>query len=448
MNSNQINMISNNVNGIQSTKKRTKMIQYFKNKLLPQGVLFLQETHSTESNEASWRDEFNASLFFSHGSSNSCGVLIGFLGQFNVNILNQMCDNKGRILILNATIDAKNFLLINLYNPNTENEQVEVLNTLLTMMKTIDINENTNLLLAGDFDVFFNTNLECSGGNPSFKQKSVAKLIEIIETFNLCDIWRIRNPKTKRFTFRQQHCSGFIQRRLDYIFISNSLQESVLNTEVLPAFLSDHSPVFISYNEMRNIPTGPGFWKFNSSLLNNETFKINLRDFIKNTKSKLNFNDTQLNWELLKYKIRKFIISYSKVIAKEERTRRLKLENTLKFLENNLTDNLKKQQYELLKCELDEIYDKIAEGVRVRSRCQQYEEGEKSNKFFLNLEKVRGSQGKVRKLIVSNHDPQLIEQEIVFFYKSLFKNNIKKTLSEQTNFLDTLQIPKLTSSNT
>ena len=99
-----------------------------------------------------------------------------------------------------------------------------------------------------------------------------------------------------------------------------------------------------------------------------------------------------------------------------------------------------------MKCELDEIYDKIAEGVRVRSRCQQYEEGEKSNKFFLNLEKVRGSQGKVRKLIVSNHeiaDPQLIEQEIVFFYKSLFKNNIKKTLSEQTNFLDTLQIPKL-----
>ena len=63
-----------------------------------------------------------------------------------------MCDNKGRILILNVTIDVKNFVLINLYNPNTENEQVEVLNTLLTMMKTIDINENTNILLAGDFN--------------------------------------------------------------------------------------------------------------------------------------------------------------------------------------------------------------------------------------------------------------------------------------------------------
>ena len=63
MNSNHINMISNNVNGIQSTKKRLKMIQHFKNKLLPQEILFLQETHSTKSNEASWRDEFKATLF-------------------------------------------------------------------------------------------------------------------------------------------------------------------------------------------------------------------------------------------------------------------------------------------------------------------------------------------------------------------------------------------------
>ena len=53
-----------------------------------------------------------------------------------------------------------------------------------------------------------------------------------------------------------------------------------------------------------------------------------------------------------------------------------------------MTDNLKRQQYELLKCELDEIYDKTAEGVKARSRCQEYEEGEKSNKFFLNLGKV------------------------------------------------------------
>ena len=64
---------------------------------------------------------------------------------FDVKVLNQMSNNKGGILILNVTIDAKNFVLINLYNLDTENEKVEVLNTLLTKMRTIEKNENSNL---------------------------------------------------------------------------------------------------------------------------------------------------------------------------------------------------------------------------------------------------------------------------------------------------------------
>ena len=34
---------------------------------------------------------------------------------------------------------------------------------------------------------------------------SIKKIIEIIENFELCDIWRIRNPTKKCFTFRQNH---------------------------------------------------------------------------------------------------------------------------------------------------------------------------------------------------------------------------------------------------
>ena len=135
-------------------------------------------------------------------------------------------------------------------------------------MKSTDIDENWNLLLAGNFNAFLNKNLEFCGDNRPFKQKFVAKMTEIIETFNLFDICRIRNPKRKKFTFRQQRCSGFIQRRLDYIFISKVLQESISNKKVLPTFLSDHSPVLISY-EMKNKPDRPDFWKFSSLLSNN-----------------------------------------------------------------------------------------------------------------------------------------------------------------------------------
>lgn len=50
--------------------------------------------------------------------------------------------------------------------------------------------------------------------------------------------------------------------------------------------------------------------------------------------------------------------------------------------------------------ELEEIIANVADDVRVRSTCQWYKEGEKSNKFFLNLEKQCESQGQIQKVIV------------------------------------------------
>ena len=67
--------------------------------------------------------------------------------------------------------------------------------------------------------------------------------VKNIQNFNLCDIWRIRNPQKKRFTFQQQHKSGFIQRRLEYFFLSNTLLESTNKTDALAGFATDHWPL-------------------------------------------------------------------------------------------------------------------------------------------------------------------------------------------------------------
>ena len=67
----------------------------------------------------------------------------------------------------------------------------------------------------------------------------LGKLIELKKIYDLCDIWRVRNTKPKRFTFTQKHSSGFIQRRLDYMFISKPLQEFVIMTEILTPISAD-----------------------------------------------------------------------------------------------------------------------------------------------------------------------------------------------------------------
>ena len=95
--------------------------------------------------------------------------------------------------------------------------------------------------------------------------------------------------------FQKKHCTGFIKPRLDYVFVSNSLQEFVNNTSILTSLSTDHSPVHLS-------------------------------------------------------------------LSKENKTGNLES-----------SDNLRK--YESLKSGLELIYDHIAAGVRIRSKCLWYEEG-------------------------------------------------------------------------
>ena len=142
---------------------------------------------------------------------------------------------------------------------------------------------------------------------------------------------------------------------------------------------------------------GKGFWKFNSSLIKDQNYITEITKLIRNFSNENEFLfNCRLKWELLKYEVRKFTIKYTKNVAKEKRQQRTNLENQIKELEGKLDEeNLSK--YNSVKNELDKIYDHIAEGTRIRSKCDWYEHGEKLTKFFLNLEKQQGSQNTIKK---------------------------------------------------
>ena len=90
-----LSFITNNVKGIQSMKKRLKLIEYFKSKIMKHRILFLQETHCNSDDEQKWRDNFGGNTFFSHDKRNSCGVLISCIGTHNFVGNNQKTDNDG-----------------------------------------------------------------------------------------------------------------------------------------------------------------------------------------------------------------------------------------------------------------------------------------------------------------------------------------------------------------
>ena len=154
----------------------------------------------------------------------------------------------------------------------------------------------------------------------------------------MCDIWRIRNPNVKRFTFRQNHVSGFIERRLDFFYIP---QEPIIKTDVLASFCTDHLPIFLSL-QLEDMPTqGKGFWKFNNSLTTDVEYIEKMKNQIFESLRILDqdkITDKHLRWEYLKYEIRKFTMNFSKNFVKEENKDRNFLEKELKKLEKNLTN--------------------------------------------------------------------------------------------------------------
>ena len=205
------------------------------------------------------------------------------------------------------------------------------------------------------------------------------------------------------FTFRQKRCTGFIQRRLDDILISNSLLEFVNDTSILTSLSTDHSPVYLSLFKEEHTK-GNGFFKFSSSLIKNSMYVSEVKHLISSFLSNISNMNSQLKWELLKYEIRKFTVDYTKRKATESRKKQVYLESELKKLENNLESSENLTKYESIKSNLKLIYDHFAEGVRLRSKCDWYEQGKKSTKFFLNLEKQQGNQNRIRKLIVNEKE--------------------------------------------
>ena len=141
----------------------------------------MQETHSTLKDEVHWIQEFKGQLFFSHGKSNSYDILICYFGSKKLKIRNKIADKDWWTLILEIKLSNQFITLINLYNPNTESEQLEVLEKLKIMLSTSNLTQDNQIIFAGDFNLFLNSKPERDGVNPLYKNRSVTKLITLKE---------------------------------------------------------------------------------------------------------------------------------------------------------------------------------------------------------------------------------------------------------------------------
>ena len=97
------------------------------------------------------------------------------------------------------------------------------------------------------------------------------------------------------------------------------------------------------------------------------------------------------------------------------------------------------------------IMKKKQNGIKIRSKCNGYELGEKPTKFFLNLEKYCTIQCQVHSVIINQDDvtdQSEINKQIFFFYQPLFLHKVQNQTFKIETYLENIPLPKLTNEQT
>ena len=442
-------LISLNARGIRSFEKRKAVLGW----LLKQKIdlCFLPETYSTKEVENIWKKQWKGQMLFSHGSEHSRGVLILIKNNLEFELISVRSDEEGRFIFLEAFVQDQKFLFVNIYAPNKLSEQTLFFGQIKDELDNSGIDDDCRIIIGGDFNVILDPDLDGFGGKPKLKE-SAKQIGNICLLCNLVDIWRVRNPEIKRFTWRQK--TPIIQRRLDFWLVDNALQEEIEQADIVPSIKSDHSAILLSINGTEEQIHGPSFWKFNVSLLDDKDYVtlINSRYEVWVEEFK-DINDPRLFWDLIKYKIRQGTISYSKCKARERKAKMADLEKKLKNFQVQCDQERMRSlenvnKLEILRTEYDLQYEYIAQGAIIRSRARWYEQGQKSNKYFLNLESSRGKKSTIRKIIREDKslttNLKVIMDELKSFYSNLYQaNSSRGNESLADSFFKNVSIPKL-----
>ena len=432
-----------NVRGLNQSRKRRQLFRWLHNNKFD--IVFLQETYSTKSIESLWKSEWGGKIYFSHGTSHSRGVMTLFNPKLAALVGNIETDKNGRYLILQATIGDTVFQLCNIYSPNNNSDQKVFFSSIRNILMKLSDN---NVIIGGDFNCALTHRDKLGGAAVERKNNVICEITQLCDLLKLQDVWRYQHPDQRQFTWRDKVLK--VQCRLDYWLVAKELLHIMLNTEIKQSSLSDHSAIILTLQSKDYERRGPGFWKFNNSLLEDSTFVEQLQCLIPEYKKKYsNLADKGLFWDMIKMEIRGFCVRFSKRKSRMRRNIEKNLSDQIDALMKTLVTNRSKENIAKLynlRSELNKIAEYRTKGAIIRSRTRWHEQGEKNTKYFLNLEKRQSAKTYISKLKsqdgqeITNSDEILNCQKL--FYKNLYAA-VPRKIQDDKLFFEDPNLPKL-----
>ena len=234
------------------------------------------------------------------------------------------------------------------------------------------------MLIGGDFNCIDNVldKLNCSVVSSADK----TSLGTLMSDFLLIDVWRKQNPHAISFTW--SNSDGSQASQIDHFFIYKTFVSKVSSYQILPCVFSDHDFVKLDLSLEGIVKYGTGVWRFNNPLLSNADFKLLLKHTIADFKAKIpDFVSLRDWWDSLKIEIRKTCIGFS--------VRQHRLQNRNRFVLTKRLIRAKNSSrpsavIDGLEGQLSTLISKEAEGAKIRSPAQWFEEGEKPTRYFFS----------------------------------------------------------------
>ena len=217
--------------------------------------------------------------------------------------------------------------------------------------------------MGGDFNCPLNPSIDKKGGLLNPRKAVISTTGNLQEELDLVDIWRVKNPEKKSFTWSQNSLMIFC--RLDYWLISNALHDLVKVTDIIPAIRTDHSAITLEFVNTLDDVKGPGVWKMNCSLLDDEEYVNVITESIPIwlAQGHKDLSDYRCIWGWLKYNVRAYTIQYSKKKARERKEKEKRLQEQHANAKCNFETNPNKLNANLLNSAKDmlELFYKKSE---------------------------------------------------------------------------------------
>ena len=190
-----------NVNDLRKIPKRKSIFYLLKQKQYD--MVFLQETHSCPSDEKLWACEWGK-IIFAHGKNNSRGVSILFKYSLKFELGTIKIDSNGRFILVDVKINNTTFVMENVYAP--VNDVPKFFDSLFSAITKFP---NNDLILARDWNLILNNQLDKDGRHPHANKNSKERLKSYMKFFNLNDVFCNFFP-SKKF-LREFNCNPILR---------------------------------------------------------------------------------------------------------------------------------------------------------------------------------------------------------------------------------------------